>query len=109
MNPQGSESNRVKPRVVYTSKEELYPLFGKAIPQAQVAYVRKDLPHRLKEFVKEHELYHLGDKAACWYWREIKANTFGALKHPLGFALCLLLSLTLSRLRYYAGRIRRFE
>jgi hypothetical protein len=109
MSRRGAKPDRIEPRVSYTSKEELHPRFGYAVPKTQVAYVRKDLPNCVKKFVREHELYHLRDKARSWFWREIKANALGALKHPLGFTLCLFLSLSPSRLRYYAGRIKPGE
>ena len=109
MNPRGVKTHRIEPKVVYTSKEELHPRFGYAVPKTQTAYVRKDLPNCVKKFVREHELYHLKDEARWWFWREIKANTVSGLKHPLGFTFCLFLSLSPSRLRYYAERIRRGE
>jgi hypothetical protein len=109
MTPRGVEPDRIEPRVAYASKEELHPRFGYAVLEIQLAYVRRDLPGCVREFVREHELYHLGDKSRWWLWREIRANAAGALKHPLGFALCLFLSLTPSRLRYYAERVRRGE
>jgi len=91
--------------VFYCSKDQLYPRFGYAVPSKQVAYVRDDLPGLVKEFVAAHELYHLGDKAKWWVWREIKANTAGAFKHPTGFFICALMSLAPYRLWYYWKRI----
>ena len=93
------------PEVFYCSKDQLYPRFGYAVPSKQVAYVRDDLPGFVKKFVTAHELYHLGDKTKWWVWREIKANTAGAFKHPLGFAICALMSLAPYRLWYYCKRI----
>jgi hypothetical protein len=91
--------------VFYCSKELLYPKYGCAVPSKQVVYVRDDLPGFVKEFVTAHELYHLRDKAKCWVWREIKANTAGALRHPMGFVICALMSLAPYRLWYYWKRI----
>ena len=93
------------PKILYSSKNQLYPRFGCAFPSKQLAYVRDDLPGCVKKFVAVHELYHLGDKAKWWVWREIKANMAGAFKHPLGFALCALISLAPYRLWYYWQRI----
>jgi len=91
--------------VLYCSKDQLYPRFGYALPSKQVVYVRDDLPQQVKEFVTSHELYHLRDNAKWWVWREIKANTAAAFKHPMGFAFCVVMSLAPYRLRYYWNRI----
>jgi len=92
--------------VISCSDELLGPRFGYAVPGEQVAYIREDLPQCVKEFVIAHELYHLQDTARWWVWREIKANGRGALKHPFGFVVCVLMSLTLTRLGYYWQRIK---
>jgi hypothetical protein len=92
-------------KVVHARKSSLYPAFGMADEENQTAHVRGDLPRPVLEFVTAHELYHLKDKARWWVWREIKANATGALKHPIGFAACMLMSLTPYRLRYYRQRI----
>jgi hypothetical protein len=97
------DGNMIK--IFYCSKDQLYPRFGCAFPSKQVAYVRDDLPGCVKRFVAAHELYHLGDKAMWWVWREIKANMAGAFKHPIGFALCSLMSVVPYRLWYYWIRI----
>ena len=62
-------------KVKFISKKKLYPAFGEA--KNNIVYVRNDLPKIVKEFVKEHELYHLKDKSKNWLWREIKANLYG--------------------------------
>jgi len=95
------------PHIIYLPKDELYPRFGCAQPSKQIAYVREDLPGCVKKFVTVHELYHLGDKAQLWIWREIKANIAGAIKHPIGFVVCVLMSLAPYRLKYYWQRIKR--
>ena len=93
------------PQITYVPREKLYPRFGYALPARQIAYVREDLPNPVKKFVTVHERYHLGDHAKWWVWREIRANIAGALKHPIGFMVCVLMSLAPYRLRYYWQRI----
>lgn len=92
-------------RVKYVQREMLGPAFGIAYVEQQVALVREDLPPLVKDFVKLHEMYHLKDNAGWWVWREVKASGAGALKQPLGFLLCVLLSLAPYRLNYYWKRI----
>ena len=92
-------------KVIFLSKEELHPRFGYAVPSNRTVFVRRDLPRCVREFVSAHELYHLQDRAYWWVWREIKANIAGALKHPVGFMVCVLMSLAPYRLRYYWKRI----
>jgi len=94
------------PEVLYQARENLYPRFGLALPEKQQVYVREDLPACVKRFVISHELYHLVDKAQWWVWREIKANAHAAIRHPIGFIACVMMSLAPYRLRYYAQRIR---
>ncbi len=95
----------IMPQIVYLPREELYPRYGYAQPSRQIAYIREDLPSSVKKFVTFHELYHLEDKARWWFWREVRANIAGALKHPIGFMACVLMSLAPYRLRYYWQRI----
>ena len=94
-----------RPDVIYRPKKEMYPRFGYAIPERQTAYVRSDLPASVRRFVTSHELYHLADSTKGWIWREVKANMHAAARHPFGFTLCLLMSLTPYRLYYYLQRI----
>jgi hypothetical protein len=94
------------PEVIYQTREVLYPRFRFAFPDKQQVYVRDDLPGCVKRFVISHELYHLKDKAQWWIWREIKANTYAAIRHPIGFIACVLMSLAPYRLWYYGQRIR---
>jgi hypothetical protein len=91
--------------IIYVPKEKLYPRFGYALLTTQIAYVREDLPACVKKFVTVHERYHLRDNAQWWVWREIRANIAGALKHPIGFMICVLMSLAPYRLKYYWQRI----
>ena len=93
------------PEILYVSKDQLYPKFGYALPSKQIAYVRDDLPRSVKAFVTAHEVYHLRDQASWWVWREVKANIAGALNHPVGFLVCVVMSLAPYRLRYYWQRI----
>ena len=81
------------PEVIYQTREELYPRFGLALPVKNLVYVRDDLPGHVKRFVISHELYHLGDKAQWWIWREVKANAHAAIRRPIGFIACVLMSL----------------
>jgi hypothetical protein len=95
--------------VIYQTTKDLYPRFGLALPEKNQVYVRRDLPQPVKRFVISHELYHLGDKAQWWIWREAKANVHAAMRHPIGFVGCVLMSLTPYRLWYYWQRIRGEE
>jgi hypothetical protein len=76
------------------------------LPDKGQVNVREDLPGCVKRFVTTHELYHLGDKAQWWLLREVKANLHAAIRHPVGFVACVLMSLAPYRLRYYRKRIR---
>ncbi len=91
-------------KVKFVSKKKLYPAFGEV--KNNTAYVRNDLPNSVKEFVKEHELYHLRDESKNWIWREIKANFYGLFKHPIGFVRCVIMSLSPHRLKFYFERFR---
>ena len=91
-------------KIFYLKREALHPRFGYAVPSEQKVVVRADLPKCVEAFVTVHELYHLKDRANWWVWRELKANTAGALRHPVGFVLCVVLSLAPARLGYYFKR-----
>jgi len=95
--------------VVIVSKEELHPFFGKADSKEQTAYVRDDLPKSVKKFVASHELYHLKDETKWWVWRECRANFHAALRHPWGFIVCAMMSLSVTRLRCYCSRLKQGE
>ena len=45
------------------------------------------------------------NRAKWWVWREVKANMAGALRHPVGFMLCVVLSSAPARLGYYYKRL----
>ena len=94
------------PDVIVQTREDLYPRFGLALPDKQQVYVRGDLPRCVKRFVISHELYHLWDKGQWWIWREVKANAHAAIRHPIGFTACVLMSLAPYRLKYYGHRVR---
>jgi hypothetical protein len=92
--------------VQLVDKWTLFPAFGKADPCTQTAYVRNDLPRRVQSFVAAHELYHLSDTTSWWLWREIKATLCVDWKHWIGLLLCITMSLTLERLKFYATRFK---
>ena len=96
----------MKSKIKYVSKKKLYPAFGVVDIKGNTVYVRKDLPKIVRNFVKEHELYHLRDKSKVVLWREIKASVYGLFRHPLGFLLCVIMSLAPYRLKLYFNRIR---
>jgi hypothetical protein len=95
--------------IVYQSKEDLFPKFGSASRDKKSACVREDLPTCARDFVALHELYHLRDRSTWWIWREIKANAHGALHRPIGFLVCMVMSLQPYRLKYYWGRLIGIE
>ncbi len=97
------------PIIKYVSKNELYPAFGEADVKKQIAYVRKDLPNLVRDFVKDHELYHLNDKSKNWVWRETKAGIFSGIRHPIGLIVTILISLHPDRLKLYVQRIKKGE
>jgi hypothetical protein len=97
------------PEVIDQTREKLYPRFGLALLEKQWVYVRGDLPGCVRRFVIGHELYHLEDKAQWWIWREIKANIHAAIRHPIGFIACVVMSLAPYRLWYYLQRLRGTE
>lgn len=90
--------------VVYCKRDTLGPQFGRAVPP-NTAMVRGDLPRCVRKFVEAHELYHLQDTAKWWVWRELKANSHAAVRHPAGAVGCVFMSLATYRLKYYWKRI----
>jgi len=81
------------PEVIYRTINDLHPRFGLGLPNKGQVSVREDLPEWVKRFVTTHELYHLKDKAQWWLLREVKANLHAAIRHPVGFVACVLMSL----------------
>jgi len=92
--------------IVYVDKEKIEPYFGYAYPEKGYAYVQRNLPILVRDFVTTHELYHLKDKANSRFWREIKANVVAGFYHPIGFTLCLIMSLSTNRLKLYYQSIK---
>ena len=103
------------PKVIYVSKSKLYPAFGDAKEIPPRIRVRKDLPKVVRKFVLEHEQYHIKDwqrltkenKKYNWFWGEIKANIYGAIKHPFGFLICMVMSLHPYRIKMYFKRFKQ--
>lgn len=87
------------------SKEEIYPAFGVCYKDGTIK-IREDLPQRVKDFVLIHEIYHSTDKSTYWLWREIKANSYAAIKHPIGFIITMVMSLAPYRLKFYWTRFK---
>lgn len=96
-------------QVKYVDRSVVYPAFGQADVEKQIAYVRNDLPKLVEDFVAAHEVYHLTDRSKWWLWREIKANLCVGWRHWRGFILCVAMSLTAERLKFYADRFKRRE
>jgi hypothetical protein len=95
--------------VNYIPKEALFPLFGKAMSSSSEIYIREDLPKITRPFLIAHETYHLSDKTKFWLYREIKANFFAGIKHPIGFTIICFMSLSPARLKFYWERIKKKE
>jgi hypothetical protein len=94
--------------VEYVPKEDIYPAYGHGGENSAV--VRQDLPPRVKNFVKAHELYHCRDKAnwGGWLGREIRANVIPGLKDPIGLAATVWKTITdIDRIKLYLKRINR--
>ncbi len=91
-------------KIVYRPDSSMRPMFGLADSKARTVYINQDLPKTVREFVTAHEIYHLDDPAKHWLWREIKANAHAGARRPLGFCLCVLLSLRPYRLIFYVQR-----
>ncbi|MEO8637714.1 MAG: hypothetical protein ABI430_02335 [Candidatus Taylorbacteria bacterium] len=94
--------------VEYVPKDAIYPGFGNS--SGNIATVRKDLPPRVRNFVKAHELYHCQDEATWggWIGREIRANLVPGLKDPAGLLATAWATLSdLDRIKFYLRRIKR--
>lgn len=92
-------------KVVYLPDSKMRPMFGMADPKTGTVYVNSDLPLPVRSFVKEHELFHLRDKARFWILRELKANMHAGIKRPFGFMLCVFMSMRPYRLKFYLKRL----
>ena len=94
-------------KVQYVSKESIYPAYGYG--DGDTATVREDLPKRVKNFVKEHELYHCTDQATWggWLGKEIRANVMPGLKDPIGLAATVWKTITdIDRIKLYLKRFK---
>lgn len=93
--------------VEYVPKDDIYPAYGYG--GGKNATVRQDLPPRVKNFVKAHELYHCQDKATWggWIGSEIRANIIPGLKDPIGLGATILNTITdVDRIKFYLKRIK---
>jgi len=91
--------------IIYVKKEAIYPAFGICSSNGTIK-IREDLPRPAKKFVLEHETYHITDKSTYWLWRELKANSYSAIQHPVGFIITAVMSLAPYRLKYYYQRFK---
>ncbi len=104
-------------KIYYVSKSRLYPAFAYATENPSIIRIRKDLPKSVKRFLLSHETYHIQDwqrlakkkKEYNWILGEIRANTYGTFKHPLGALICAIMSLQPYRIKFYFDRIRQGE
>jgi hypothetical protein len=90
--------------VDYVPKDVLGSAFGTAygMGTGRYAQVRDDLPPEIRNFVKEHELYHLRDtKSKNTLTAELRANFYPRRKDPEGFRATLKASFTKERLKFY--------
>lgn len=101
-----------KSKIFYVKKGRIYPRYGKAFQGSETIFIRKDLPLAVKRLVLNHEKYHLlswktsaRNKSHNWIVEEIKANTYSAIKSPIGFVLCIFMSLSPYRLKFYLNKI----
>jgi hypothetical protein len=92
--------------ILYVSKEQLTPNFGRYSNGLDLIEIRNDLPRCAKEFLLDHEYYHRGDKEPNWLKREIKANWCGFKWHPIGGIITLIMSFAPYRLTYYWNRFK---
>ena len=103
-----------KTKISYVPKSRIYPAFGSAYETPPRILIREDLPLCLRDFVLEHEKCHITDwqrlekegKEYNWIIGEMRAGFFGAIKHPFGFLLSVIMSFSPSRLKFYFKRFR---
>jgi len=112
VNTDKRECGKTMVAVHFVSKEELAPLFGKAIGNIKsegcFALVREDLHPLIQKFVVQHELYHLRDdkKWLGVLGRELRANVVPALRNPIGFFATVFATLmSKERMRFYLDRV----
>ena len=88
-----------RPLIQYVSKDKIAPSFGKYWHKTALIEIRRDLPVAARHCILEHELaHHRG-------WGEIGANAISAWKHPWGFIVTAVMSLSPTRLAFYWRRI----
>ena len=96
------------PKISYVDKNEIYPLFGRANWLTGDIEIQKGLPKLVDEFVLEHEKYHIRDgKFSSIIGREIRANGYAAVRHPIGFLMTVAMSLTPDRIEYYKNLVKQ--
>ncbi len=81
--------------VRYVTKDFIGLHFGEAYEGTGIAYVRADLPDRVKKFVESHELYHLTDPKFIpgSFISEVRANFYPGMRDPIGLVLTLIATL----------------
>jgi len=91
----------------FVPKEDLFPAFGKAFKKDNLIQVRTDLPKFVQAFVILHEYFHLLDERKMWVVRELKANLYAFFFPPIGGLICIFMSLSPTRLKFYVNRFRK--
>jgi hypothetical protein len=97
-----------KEYIVYDVPRKDFHGFGVAFPgpEKPFACVREDLPPLAHEWLEEHELFHLRDRAT-WggtFGMELRANLAATLRHPLGAVVAFLQALREGRIQKYVKR-----
>ncbi len=99
--------------VRFVPKEELAPLFGRAIGHVNLGFayakVRNDLSPRIRSFVIQHELYHLTDRWRWWgkFGEEIRANLVPGIANPIDLIATVFATLcSRKRIALYIDRLR---
>ena len=91
--------------ITYVPKEKLFPAFGMCYGDGRIE-IREDLPVIVRPFIEAHETYHSTDRATFWLWREMKANIYAGIRHPIGLVATAAMSLSPDRLKYYFSRFK---
>ena len=106
-------------KVEYVEKKSIYPRFGttnKYTHKPEVKTNKKSSSYILgsviddkivKKFLLSHEMFHLRKdrKKHSWFVEEFLANTYGMINNPLGFIVCLIMSLSWDRLKFYFNQV----
>lgn len=100
-------------KVKYVPKSELYPYFGQVNTKTRTIKISRDLSKLERKFVLSHEIHHILnsnklEKANKYYLiiAEIKANMYGAVRHPIGFLILNIKNFNLSRFKLWWKRFR---